>query len=263
MPSQTCSSRPAHQSPNPNLLLNPSATPERRRRPYARSRRGGRTGGPISQRWRARSGRRGRWRWWSGTTDRACCGSASSSPPPARTTPRSASSGSGRSAPLPISSTLAFHSLPFALRCRGWWWIRHLQRSTPSSCVRSKRLVRLLLLEPCARRWFRSGLGWLVILTRSAMGLVSDCRSAIEEEMWFWEGMSSLATSLKILFWASPNCSEDFCRLPLSINQIPTNSAASRKWSNSGRGSEGGCCIFLWSKLGSAQGAICLIVVLL
>jgi hypothetical protein len=59
-------------------------------------------------------------------------------------------------------------------------------------------------------------LGWLVILTRSAMGLVSDCRSAIEEEMWFWEGMSSLATSLKILFWASPNCSEDFCRLPLS-----------------------------------------------
>nr|TKW28525.1 hypothetical protein SEVIR_3G333500v2 [Setaria viridis] len=100
------------------------------------------------------------------------------------------------------------------------------------------------------------------------MVLILDYRSVIEEKMWFWEGMSSLAGSLKILFLASsPNRSEDFCLVPVSINQIPTNATTSRsrKWSNSGGGfsllAVRELRIFLWSKLGSAQGAIYLIAV--
>ena len=57
---------------------------------------------------------------------------------------------------------------------------------------------------------------------RPTKNSILECRSVIEEKMWFWEGMSSLANNLKILLLALPNRSGDSCLVPVSINQIPT-----------------------------------------
>jgi len=102
------------------------------------------------------------------------------------------------------------------------------------------------------------------IFFRPTKNSILECRSVIEEKMWFWEGMSSLANNLKILLLALPNRSGDSCLVPVSINHIPRIATTSGKWSNSGEFSLVAVRELLYFcviEIGFAQGAICLIAV--